>query len=91
MRESKVEKSVVNYFKEEGGIAYKFVSPGRRGVPDRIGLLPIHEKHRAIVNRYVKFIECKAPGGRLEPWQKREQERLKSMGFETTIVDRSVK
>ena len=39
-RESIIEKHLVAEVKKAGGRAYKFVSPGRRSVPDRIVLLP---------------------------------------------------
>lgn len=35
-RESDIEKYLVTRAKANGGIAYKFKSPGRRNVPDRI-------------------------------------------------------
>lgn len=36
MRESKIEKYLVERAEAKGGIAYKFKSPGRRNVPDRM-------------------------------------------------------
>ncbi|STB57700.1 Uncharacterised protein [Citrobacter freundii] len=39
-RESLIEKHLVAEVKKAGGVAFKFVSPGRRSVPDRIVLLP---------------------------------------------------
>ena len=38
--EKQVEQNFVKAVKEAGGLAMKFVSPGRVGVPDRIVLLP---------------------------------------------------
>lgn len=35
-RESVIEKHLVDAVKKSGGIAYKFKSPGRRNVPDRM-------------------------------------------------------
>ena len=35
-RESVIEKYLVDAVKKQGGIAYKFKSPGRRNVPDRM-------------------------------------------------------
>lgn len=40
IRESGVEKELVARVQGAGGEAYKFTSPGRRGVPDRLVLLP---------------------------------------------------
>ena len=53
--EKQVERNFVKAVKEAGGLAMKFVSPGRVGVPDRIVLLP---GGRAV------FAEIKRPGGR---------------------------
>ena len=40
-RESLIEKHLVAEVKKAGGVAFKFVSPGHRSVPDRIVLLPV--------------------------------------------------
>ena len=39
-KEGKVEQYLVQQVEKRGGKAYKWVSPGRRGVPDRIIVLP---------------------------------------------------
>jgi len=78
LKEKDIERYLVNEVKKIKGIAYKFTSPGRRSVPDRI--LLIH-KHPAL------FVECKRPGGRLTPNQKREIERIKLKGFTVYVVD----
>lgn len=36
MLESKIEKEVTKYAESLGWLAYKFTSPGKRGVPDHI-------------------------------------------------------
>ena len=38
MRESKIERAHVERVEKRGGISYKFTSPQRRGVPDRLDL-----------------------------------------------------
>ncbi|MGN7309247.1 VRR-NUC domain-containing protein, partial [Bacillus subtilis] len=53
MKESQIESYLRDKIKALGGIAYKFVSPGNSGVPDRMVLLP---KGRTV------FVELKAPG-----------------------------
>ncbi len=68
IRESTIEKYLVTEVKKSDGIAYKFLSPGRRAVPDRLVLLP---GGRAV------FVECKAPGEKPRPEQLREHERLR--------------
>ncbi|MCC8364952.1 VRR-NUC domain-containing protein [Xenorhabdus sp. PB61.4] len=78
IREDVIEKHLVNEVKKAGGIAYKFVSPGRRGVPDRICVLP---------NGQVIFVECKAPGEKPRPDQLREHERLRALGQTVVVLD----
>ena len=39
MRESSIESKFRDEVKEVGGMAYKFVSPGNAGVPDRVVIL----------------------------------------------------
>ena len=39
MREREVEKALTKEVKKRGGIAFKFVSPGMAGVPDRLILM----------------------------------------------------
>ncbi|MEQ4654734.1 VRR-NUC domain-containing protein [Providencia rettgeri] len=79
VREDVIEKYLVNEVKKAGGIAYKFISPGRRGVPDRIVLLP---------NGKIIFVECKAPGEKPRPDQLREHARLFALGFHVVVLDR---
>lgn len=52
MRESDIERRLVQGVKKLGGRAYKFVSPGNVGVPDRLVVLP---------GGVVLFVEVKAP------------------------------
>ena len=53
MRESELEARLVRGVKAAGGVAYKFVSPGSVGVPDRLVVLP---------GGKVVFVELKAEG-----------------------------
>lgn len=88
MLESKVEEKLCKAVKRAKGKAYKFVSPGVRGVPDRLCLYPIPEEHREIVAQYVQFVECKAPGKKPRPEQRREINRLRRLGFKAEVMDR---
>ncbi len=72
MRESEVERYFVRRVKEAGGLQRKFVSPGHRGVPDRIVV------HRGS----VYFVEMKAPGEDLRDDQSREHDKLREVGAE---------
>ena len=76
-KEAVVEQYLVKRVKEIGGIAYKFTSPGRRSVPDRICVFP---------TGIVLFVECKASGGVLSAGQKREIERLQELRASVTVV-----
>lgn len=53
MRESKIEKRLREKIESLGGECWKWESPGKRGVPDRIIILP---------GGMVAFAETKAPG-----------------------------
>jgi Holliday junction resolvase len=78
LREDVIERHLVNEVKKAGGIAYKFVSPGRNGVPDRVCAFP---------NGRVVFVECKAPGEKPRPDQLREHERLRALGHVVVVLD----
>lgn len=76
-----LEKSIERYLdlavREAGGITRKWVSPGRRGVPDRICIFP---------GPMVVFVELKAPGGELRPEQEREHQRLRALGCDVRVI-----
>lgn len=76
MRERDIETYFVKRVKDEGGIAYKFTSPARRSVPDR---LVVHA-------RGVFFVELKAPGEKPTDAQLREHKRLRSYGAHVSVV-----
>lgn len=80
MRESAVEQSVCRQVKALGGVAWKWVSPGRNGVPDRICILP---------GGVVLFVELKRPGrgdGR-SPAQKKVFGILERLGCTVWRID----
>lgn len=87
MREKDIEQNLVSHINDLGGIAYKFTSPSRRSVPDRLCLLPVSPEHAAIVAQYVQFIECKAPGARPTKAQHREHARLRALGYHVSVLD----
>ena len=59
--EKEIERHFVWTVERMGGITYKFTSPGRKGVADRIACLP---------DGSTWFVELKTKGGRLSPLQK---------------------
>ena len=71
MKERDIEALLRDGVKQLGGKAYKWVSPGNAGVPDRIVILP---------GGKVVFVELKQENGRLTRLQKMQQETLRAMG-----------
>lgn len=78
MRESVIEAHFVKRVADIGGKAYKFTSPQRRSVPDRLVLLP---------GGRVFFAELKATGEKPTEGQAREHERLRALGFSVLVID----
>ena len=77
MLEREIEKKLVDGVRKLGGRAYKFVSPGNDGVPDRIVVLP---------GRAPKFIELKIETGRLSSLQNVQIKRLKDLGQDVRVL-----
>lgn len=78
-KENTVEKYLKNKVEKLGGKAFKFVSPGCAGVPDRIVCLPQSK---------IVFVETKRPkGGRVDPLQKYWHEWLNMNGFNARIIN----
>jgi hypothetical protein len=85
MRESKLEKDAREYVEARGCQLIKFVSPGRRGWPDRLLLVP--QEHSADDMARVCFIEFKAPGKYPEPVQLDIINDLRADGFDALWTD----
>lgn len=77
MREKDIEKILVGEIRQLGGRAYKWVSPGNDGVPDRIVILP---------DRPPVFVELKTETGVLTALQKVQIDRLKVLGQDARVV-----
>lgn len=77
MQEKQLECRLTQGLKAMGGKAYKFVSPGNAGVPDRIVILP---------GGVVLFAELKADGGRLSKYQTLQIDALRRLGAEVREV-----
>lgn len=78
IHERDIEAHLVDQCKALGWGCYKFTSPGRRNVPDRIVIAP---------GGAVVFVELKAPGKRPTTGQAREHERLRALGCLVYVVD----
>lgn len=100
--EKRIEQGLCRRVIAEGGEPYKFISPGRNGVPDRLlafgigklaqrlselGVENAEDEARALLATCVRFVECKSPYGRISIPQQREIERLRRRGFTVEIVD----
>ena len=77
MLEKDIESFLVRKVREMGGAAYKFVSPGNTGVPDRIVVLP---------GGRIIFVELKTETGRLSVLQERQIAKLRKMGCDVRVL-----
>lgn len=77
MRERDIEQYLVKRARESGGKAYKWVSPGNDGVPDRIVIFPGR----------VIFVELKAPGKKPTPLQLARHRELAGFGLQVLVID----
>jgi len=78
MRESMVEKRLVERVRRAGGKALKLGGVNDRGKPDRLVLLP---------GGQVLFVELKAPGKKLTKLQGHWFSLLGTWGFRCELVD----
>ena len=78
MLEKQIEASVCDYAKERGLLVYKFTSPARAAVPDRM-----------FVRRdgVIFFIEFKRENMKPTPAQDREHNRLRGHMINVFVVD----
>jgi len=78
VRERDIEAYLRDEIRKAGGRAYKFVSPGNNGVPDRIVILPGGE---------VIFVELKAPGKKPTAIQSAQIAKIKALGCKVYVID----
>lgn len=78
MLEKELEKKFAGEVKAAGGRAFKFVSPGNTGVPDRIAVLP---------GGKIGFVELKQKGKRPTKLQNQQIKRLKELGCFVAVLD----
>jgi len=76
--ERHIEQALVKRVKELGGTAEKFVSPGRRSVPDRLVTLP---------DGVIIFVELKNTGKKVTPLQKLDHERRRALGCDVRVIN----
>ncbi|PIQ23439.1 hypothetical protein COW64_24160 [bacterium (Candidatus Blackallbacteria) CG18_big_fil_WC_8_21_14_2_50_49_26] len=78
MRESAVERYLVDRVAALGGEVRKVRWIGRHGAPDRLVMLPSGK---------IMWVETKASGKKARPSQIREHERMRRMGQRVEVVD----
>lgn len=76
-RESHIEKRVCEYAEEKGWLTFKWSSPGRCGVPDRLFFR----------NKVLVIIEAKRKGEKARLRQRLTHSRLKKQGFDVHIIN----
>lgn len=77
--EKVIEQHMVDYAKKHGVLCYKFTSPGRRSVPDRLFILP--------GGRGCFFAEIKRKGKLPTASQEVEIDKIKRQGIPVFVVD----
>lgn len=75
--ESAIEADACAYAKKRGWMVFKFVSPGRKGVPDRLFIRD---------GRHV-FIEFKRGDEEAQEQQKKRHREMREHGAEVYVVD----
>lgn len=78
MQEANVEKYLIKYVKDKGGLCLKFLSASMRGLPDRVVLLPQGK---------IFFVELKAKGKKPRPEQTRVHKLFSSLGVKVYTAD----
>ncbi len=77
LKEKDIEKILISETRKLGGRAFKWVSPGNDGVPDRIVIFP---------GKPPVFVELKADNGKLSAVQAVQIKRLKDLGQAVEVV-----
>jgi hypothetical protein len=75
--EGEIENYILKQSEKNNVLCYKFVSPGNKGVPDRI----------LIGNGKTVFVELKAPGEKPRELQKYVIKKMKKAGADVRVAD----
>ena len=76
--EKEIESRVCDYAASKGWLVYKFTSPARHAVPDRLFIAP---------GGRVIFVEFKRTGQKPTVPQEREHARLRAHGVLVFVID----
>jgi hypothetical protein len=93
VRESVIERYLVQQVKALGGEVRKVNWIGRRGAPDRLVMLPARRLASTLDCAWCNpagasiWVELKATGKTAEPHQVREHKRMRAMGQRVEVVD----
>lgn len=77
VRETVVERRLVDRCQDAGFLCWKLVIPQYAGVPDRMVVAPGR----------VVFVEVKRPGARPRPLQRVQHDRLRRLGVAVVVLD----
>jgi hypothetical protein len=78
MLEKQIEAKVCEYAKTKNVLVYKFTSPARAAVPDRMFIRP---------DGKVWFVEFKREGQKPTPAQEREHSKLHRHNVDVFVID----
>ena len=78
MLEKDIESKVCEYARSKGVLAYKFTSPARAAVPDRLFIAP---------DGRVWFCEFKRGGQKPTSAQEREHDKLRAQKVNVFVID----
>ena len=78
MLEKQIESKVCDYAKTKNVLVYKFTSPARAAVPDRLFIAP---------DGRVWFCEFKREGQKPTPAQEREHAKLRAQKVNVFVID----
>ena len=88
MRESEVEKYLIQEVVGRNGSIRKVKWIGRRGAPDRFVMLPFSRgKIGYVWIPRCAWVELKRPKGKAEAHQRREHQRLREFGQVVYVID----
>lgn len=76
-KENRIETKLIRAVRSKKGVCMKFVSPGQRGVPDRLCFFP---------GGKFWLVETKRPGKKPDPLQLIMHELFRKLGFEVRVI-----
>ena len=89
IRESQIEKYLVEQVKAKGGMCRKVKFINHNGAPDRVLFFPsyVSADSKIAIHHAPIWVELKAPGKKPTTQQLREHERMRGMGQQVEVID----